>query len=86
VPTPEIKVYTTPYCGFCRMALRLLDQKGAAYEQIDVTGDGEKRAWLREATGQRTVPQIFINGESIGGYMELSALDRSGELDRKLAA
>jgi glutaredoxin 3 len=85
VTTPEIKVYTTPYCGFCRMALRLLDAKGVAYEQIDVTGDHEARAWLREATGQRTVPQIFIGGESIGGYMELAALDRSGELDRKLA-
>ena len=53
-------------------------------EEIDVSGDHARRAWLVEATGQRTVPQIFIGGESIGGYDELAALDRSGELAAKM--
>lgn len=82
----KVKIYTTSYCGFCRMAQRLLEQKGVDYEQVDVTSDPDARTWLREASGQRTVPQIFINDEPIGGYMELSALDRTGELDRKLSA
>jgi glutaredoxin 3 len=63
----------------------LLDRKGVPFQEIDVTGDWDKRAWLVEATGQRTVPQIFINGVSIGGYDELSALERAGRLDGLLS-
>ena len=70
---PEIKIYTTQYCGFCLAALRLLDREGLEYEHIPVDRDPDTREWLVEATGQRTVPQIFWNGKSIGGYTELNA-------------
>lgn len=82
---PDVTVYVTEYCGYCVRAKALLDKRGIAYEVVDVTGDHEKRAWLVRETGRRTVPQIFIKGESIGGSDELYALDRSGELAKKLA-
>lgn len=81
----HIKMYTRRWCGYCTAAERLLDTKGVQYENIDVTGDQEKRRWLVEETGGRTtVPQIFINGKSIGGYDELNALNRRGDLDKML--
>jgi glutaredoxin 3 len=80
----EVTIYTTRVCGYCVAAKRLLGSRSVAYQEIDVSADPEKRAWLVEATGQRTVPQIFIAGESIGGYEELAALDRSGELAEKV--
>lgn len=81
----EVVVYTVNWCPYCRMAVQLLRDKGVAFEQIDVDGDRDKRAWLREATGQSTVPQIFIGGRSIGGYTDMAALDRRGELEPLLA-
>jgi glutaredoxin 3 len=81
----SVKVYTREYCGYCDAARSLLDGKKIAYEDIDCSGDDQKRAWLRAATGQSTVPQIFIGEKSIGGYTELRALDRSGQLERLLA-
>ena len=78
-------MYTTLICPYCVRAKMLLKAKGVAYEEIDVSRDHEKRDWLVKATGQRTVPQIFINEESIGGFDEMRALDRAGELDAKLA-
>jgi glutaredoxin 3 len=81
----EVTVYTTRVCSYCIAAKRLLGVRGVAYQEIDVSHDDAKRAWLVEATGRRTVPQIFIAGESIGGYDELALLDRSGELAKKLA-
>lgn len=81
----KIVMYTRKWCGYCTAAERLLDEKGVDYENIDVTGNHEKRRWLVEVTGGRTtVPQIFIDGESIGGYDDLRALDRRGDLDRML--
>jgi glutaredoxin 3 len=81
----QITMYTRRWCGYCTAAERLLDTKGVAYENIDVTGDQEKRRWLVEQSGGRTtVPQIFINGKSIGGYDELNALNRRGDLDKLL--
>jgi glutaredoxin 3 len=76
----EVTIFTTRACSYCRAAKRLLDARGIAYEEIDVSGDDAKRAWLVETTRRRTVPQIFIAGEPIGGYHELAALDRSGQL------
>jgi glutaredoxin 3 len=76
----DVTVYTTRFCGYCIAAKRLLAKRGIAYGEIDVSGDEEKRAWLVDVTGRRTVPQIFIRGESIGGYEELAALDRAGQL------
>jgi len=80
----EVKIYTRKWCGYCTAAERLLRQKGIAFEQIDCTGDQEKRRWLVEVTGRTTVPQIFVNGQPIGGYDDLRALDHRGELDRLL--
>jgi glutaredoxin 3 len=80
----EVTLYTTRVCGYCIAAKRLLDARNVPYKEIDVSNDPAKRAWLVEATGRRTVPQIFIADESIGGFDELAALDRAGELAEKL--
>jgi len=82
----RVRVYSTLICPSCVRAKLLLKERGIAYENIDVTGDAEARAWLVQTTGKRTVPQIFIGDEPIGGFDDLRALDRSGELERKLAA
>jgi glutaredoxin 3 len=79
-------MYSTRVCPYCVRAKALLQKRGIPFEEIDVSDDSNKRAWLVQTTGRRTVPQIFIHGESIGGSDELHALDRSGELQRKLAA
>ncbi|MCC7381445.1 MAG: glutaredoxin 3 [Deltaproteobacteria bacterium] len=81
----SVKIYTTSYCGFCDAAKRLMKERGIPFEEIDVEGDDPKRAWLVRATGRRTVPQIFIGDEPIGGYTDLVSLDKSGELSRKLS-
>ena len=67
----RIVVYTTRICGYCVAAKRLLERESLPYEEVDVSMDREKRAWLVQATGRRTVPQIFINEVPIGGYTEL---------------
>ena len=76
----RIEVYTTASCPYCVRAKRLLQERGLAYEEFDVAADAELRASVVERSGRRTVPQIFIDGRSIGGYDELAELDRSGEL------
>jgi len=81
----RVRMFTTLICPYCIRAKMLLKGKGVPYEEIDVGGDDEMRAWLVKTTGRRTVPQIFINDESIGGFDELRALDVAGELDKKLA-
>lgn len=81
----EVKIYTRAFCGYCSAALRFLEKKGIAYQEIDATGDTKTRRWLAEVTGQATVPQIFINGKSIGGYTDMRALDSRGELDAMLS-
>ncbi len=80
----HVKMYTRRWCGYCTAAERLLDEKGVPYENIDTTGDHDTRRWLAEATGRTTVPQIFINGRPVGGYDDIKALDRKGELDKLL--
>lgn len=82
----DVVVYSTDYCPYCDRAKALLKKRDIAFEEIDVTNDPDKRAWLVKTTGRRTVPQIFIKGEAIGGSDELHALDRAGELAKKLAA
>jgi len=81
----EVKIYTRQWCGYCTAAERLLKAKGVAFENIDCTGDPAKREWLAKVTGRTTVPQIFIDGCAIGGYDDMRALDRTGELDKLLA-
>lgn len=83
---PEILIYTTPICPYCVAAKALLRKKKAAFREIDVSGDDELRADLIRRTGRRTVPQIFIGERHVGGFDDLSALDRQGELDPLLAA
>ncbi len=84
---PRILVYSTPFCGYCAAAKRLLTAKGAEYTEIDVMMDPERRQeMLAKSGGLRTVPQIFIDGRHIGGFDELNALDRAGGLDPLLAA
>jgi glutaredoxin 3 len=78
----EVKVYTTTICPYCFKAKALLKKRDVPFEEIDVSGDPEKRAWLVAASGGRkTVPQIFVDGKPVGGADELQALDRSGELE-----
>ncbi|MDP9033706.1 MAG: glutaredoxin 3 [Myxococcota bacterium] len=77
---PHVTIYTTRVCPYCTMAKRLLSARAIAFEEIDVSRDEAKRQWLVEATGRRTVPQVFIDGKSVGGYEEIAALDRAGQL------
>lgn len=82
-----VEIYTTAYCGFCHAAKRLLTAKGVSFAEIDVGRDPSRRAEMTQrARGGRTVPQIFIGGEHIGGCDELYALERAGKLDPMLAA
>jgi glutaredoxin 3 len=80
-----VVVYTTNYCGFCVAAKSLLTTKGIPFQEIDVTQDQALRQEVVRRSGRRTVPQIFIGDEPIGGFTELRALDVSGELEDKLA-
>ena len=82
----RIQVYTTRWCGYCVRAKALLDGKGIDYEEITLDDDPTFRRSLHELTGGWTVPQIVIDGTPIGGYTELWRLDKSGQLDARLAA
>ena len=80
-----VEIYTTPWCGYCARAKALLEKKGAAFEETDVMEDAVKRTEMRERSKRTTVPQIFINGQHIGGSDELAALEHAGRLDALLA-
>lgn len=81
-----IEIYTSPLCGYCHAAKRLLDEKGASFAEIDVLADPErKQEMVKRANGRRTVPQIFIGDTHVGGYDDLAALEREGKLDPLLA-
>lgn len=80
----KVVIYTTSYCPYCRAAKVLLETKGVTFTEIDVEGDHEKRQWLVQVTGQKTVPQIFIDDVSYGGYDEISELDEKDQLDALL--
>ena len=82
----DVTMYTTRVCPYCHAAKRLLEKRKIRFHEIDVSEDPAKRAWLVQATGRRTVPQIFIGAEPIGGYDDLAALDAAGELAPKLEA
>lgn len=82
----QIEIYTTSTCGYCHAAKRLLTQKGASFAETDVGRNPDKKTeMIQRANGRRTVPQIFIKGEHVGGYDDLSALERAGKLDNLLA-
>jgi glutaredoxin 3 len=81
----EVELYTTMFCPYCTRARALLERKGVAFTDIDIVEEPVRRAeMVRRAGGRTSVPQIFINGEHIGGSDELVALDRAGKLDSKL--
>ena len=78
----QITLYTKSWCPYCASAKRLLTQKGASFIDIDIEARPEKRAeMIQKAGGRTTVPQIFINGQHIGGSDDLHALDSRGQLD-----
>jgi len=77
----DVVVYRTPYCPYCVRAAMLLERKGVPFREVDVSNDPAARERLLRETGQRTVPQIFINGASVGGYDDIALLDRRGALD-----
>ena len=79
---PKVEIYTQPFCGYCTRALRLLDRKGVAYEEIDVMMTPSRRSeMIRRAGGRTTTPQIFIDDQGVGGCDELMELDAAGRLD-----
>lgn len=81
-----VEIYTTPTCPYCMAAKRLLQKKGAAYQEIDVSGDPALRDRMMErAGGRRSVPQIFIGGLHVGGSDDIHQLDHEGRLDPLLA-
>lgn len=77
-----VDIYTSPLCGFCHAAKRLLSQKGVPFTEIDIARQPGKRAeMLKRASGKHTVPQIFVGATHVGGCDDLFALERSGKLD-----
>jgi glutaredoxin 3 len=82
----DVRIYVTGWCPYCVAAKRLLTKKGAAFTEIDVDGRDDLRSWLVSTSGQRTVPQIFVNGAPLGGFTDIAALDDEGKLDALLAA
>lgn len=82
-----VEIYTSPLCGFCHAAKRLLKQKGVKFSEVDVLRNpGRKAEMIKRANGGRTVPQIFIGQTHVGGCDELYDLERAGKLDPLLAA
>ena len=83
--TPDIVMYSSSWCGYCARARALLEGKGATFREVKVDEDpADRAAMLARSGGRRTVPQIFIGDRHVGGFDELYALDRSGELDTLL--
>ncbi|MDN5786962.1 glutaredoxin 3 [Pseudorhodobacter sp.] len=81
-----VEIYTSPLCGYCHAAKRLLTNKGVTFTEHDVSRDPAARAdMVRRANGGRTVPQIFIGAQHVGGSDDLHMLERTGKLDALLA-
>ena len=87
MPTPsrKIEIYTTMFCPFCVRAKQLLDSKQVMYDETDVTAKlSLRKTMTNRANGRTSVPQIFIDGQHVGGCDDLVALEKSGQLDRLL--
>lgn len=83
----SVVIYTRQYCGYCSAAKALLEKKGVDYVEHDATGKPELRAeMIDKSRGRTTFPQIFINGQHVGGCDDIHALDRAGKLDPLLTA
>jgi glutaredoxin 3 len=84
-PSPDVLMYSTGWCPYCDRARALLERKGVALREVKVDEDpAERDAMLKRSGGRRTVPQIFIGDRHVGGYDDLYALDKAGELDELL--
>lgn len=84
---PSVTIYTKGWCPYCSAAKELLSQKGVAFDEIEITGrEAERTEMIQRSGGRTTVPQVFIGERHVGGFDDLSALDRRGELDALLAA
>ena len=81
----KVQIYTTNWCPYCSAAKALLEQKGVTYDEIDVTDPQLRADMMQRAHGRRTVPQIFVGDTHVGGYDDLAALERRGQLDPLLA-
>ena len=81
---PQVVMYTTSWCPYCRAAKSLLAAKKVDFTEIDVSEEPKLRLDMERLSGRRTVPQIFINGKPIGGYEDVLSLDTSGVLDKLL--
>ncbi len=80
----EVIMYSTRFCPYCMRARRLLKNKGVDYKEISVSGDGAIWAEMEQRSGRNTVPQIFIDGKSVGGFDDIAILNLSDELDQLL--
>jgi glutaredoxin 3 len=81
-----VEIYTSPLCGFCHAAKRLLTQKGVSFAEVDIWANPDRKPeMIQRANGARTVPQIFVGETHVGGSDELHALEREGKLDALLA-
>ena len=80
----KVIIYTRDWCGFCGAAKSLLSEKGVKFEEIDLGENPEKLKEMIEKSNRRTVPQIFIDGKSVGGFDDINALNQDGELDKLL--
>lgn len=78
---PDVLLYTRPFCAYCVAAKSLLREKGVGYREIDISNDDAGREDMIRRSGRRTVPQIFVGAEHVGGFEELAALDQQGRLD-----
>lgn len=82
---PPVVMYSTAWCGYCQRARNLFERKGVAVQELKIDEDPSARdAMLAKSGGRRTVPQIFIGDRHVGGYDDVAALDRAGELDKLL--
>jgi glutaredoxin 3 len=81
----KVQIYTTGWCPYCYAAKALLDDKGVAYDEIDASDSAVRAEMIQRAHGRRTVPQIFIGDRHVGGYDEIAALERHGQLDPYLS-
>ena len=83
---PRVEIYTKAFCPYCSRAKRLLDQKGVAYDEHDITmGGPDRAAMIQRSDGRTTVPQVFVGDTHVGGSDDLAEAERTGELDRLLS-
>jgi len=78
---PNIQIYSTQQCPYCVRAKALLQTKGLSYEEIDVSNDINMMQEMITRSGNRSIPQVFIDGDSVGGYLELTQLNAAGKLE-----